>query len=99
MRALRCQHPPSLRLERATSKTSADEVGAVPLPASKSRDPIMSHKRPRMAGLALLSCLTIAALCGSASAQTAPFDALDNIEGDFVNLNAPPVRPMAMTAD
>lgn len=60
----------------------------------------MSNRRlPRPVSI-LLSFLAIAAWSGSAHAQsTAPFDILDNVEGDFVNLNAPPVRPMAMTAD
>ncbi len=60
----------------------------------------MSAKRPPKSKLLLLSCLAIAAWCNTAHAQsTAPFDILDSVEGDFVNLNAPPVRPMAMTAD
>lgn len=60
----------------------------------------MSNRRLHKPGLILSSCLTLAAWCGVAQAQsTAPFDILDNVEGDFVNLNAPPVRPMAITAD
>ncbi len=65
----------------------------------------MSLQRLRKLRLPLLTCMTIAACCGLAAAQSddalapAPFDILDNVEGDFVNLNAPPVRPMAMTSD
>ncbi|MBL8863795.1 MAG: hypothetical protein JNK02_17530 [Planctomycetes bacterium] len=60
----------------------------------------MSDVRTPRPSPIFLACLTLVALSGYARAQfTEPFDVLDNVEGDFVNLNAAPVRPMAITAD
>ena len=44
-------------------------------------------------------CIAIGSTLSTAGAQTAPFEYLDNVEGDFVNLNPVPIRPMVITPD
>lgn len=52
-----------------------------------------------IAGLALPLLQPASADNGQQVQTTAPFTLLDNVERDWVNLNPPPVRPMAITAD
>ncbi len=47
----------------------------------------------------LLAPAILFACAAAASAQTAPYQALDNVEGEWISTNAVPIRPLALTAD
>lgn len=54
-------------------------------------------RRTRVAG-GSLSCLFLSlALAGGAVAQTAAYNLVDNVEGNWVNMNPIPVRPMTLS--
>ena len=97
--------PPPLRFAKKSSfarstPPSSDRTAAGAEVASESAnwaDPVPPSPMTRTR-LLLATALLFAGATGT-SAQTAPYSALDNVEGEWVSTNAAPIRPMVLTAD